>query len=422
MISAVKLLPWVGIGVASLSAGMAVFLSPQQEAKPSDATGFLVPPENMVTAPVVAKLKVVDQGIGDYPYWKNLVNPLDTSAKGGAWIVMQAEDDTGKVVDPLTIAFSSFNLRTRSETVSLRPSFNHKQIVLQVPQTYQKNPIPGELEVLFPSSNAQVPPTIEGKLTVAAPPDPLSVDATRWLDKVSGRIIQRGITTGVFELEGESPAKTLIVARAARSTSGFPYDDGTRRVDRRGDNVRVPRNWLAPAFFYRWGDDQKKLETTLTMYVPEPINTVIDLPPISVKNYYGQLCIDNGVSEWYRPSDRLHIRIASNPRIPKRAPRNIHRDIPLNFEVHGVAVGASFQLIYDRANELPFNIVPDGNFPRRFSRLLVGGKPTGPIKETVLTGVKLHVTGTTYRAVRTITKEFPVIKNLDPNDLPFLIR
>lgn len=421
MISAVKLLPWVGIGIASLSAGMAVFLSPQQEAKPSDSTNFLVRPENMVTTPVVSKLKVVNQGIGEYPDWKNLVNPLDTSAKGGAWIVLRAEDADGKVVDPLTIAFSSFNLRTPSETISLRPSFSHDTIVLQVPQTYQKNPTPGELEVLFPSSNAQVPPTIEGKLTVAASPDPQSLDATRWLEKVSGRIIQRGITTGKFELEGESPANTLIVARAARSTAGFPYDDGTRRVDRR-ENVRVPRNWLAPAFFYRWADDQTKIDTTLTMYVPEPINTTIELPPISVKNYYGQLCIDNGNSEWYRPSDRLHIRIANNPRIPKRAPRKIHRDIPLNFEVHGVAVGASFQVIYDKANELPFDIVPDGNFPRRFSRLMVGGKSDQPLKEMVLTGVKLRVTGTSYRAVRTITREFPVKKDLDPNDLPFLIR
>lgn len=422
MISTVKLLPWVGIGIASLSAGMAVFLSPQREAKPSDSTGFLVPPENMVTAPVISKLKVIDQGIGDYPRWKNLVNPLDTSAKGGAWIVMQAEDEAGKVVDPLTIAFSSFNLRTPSETLSLRPSFNRREIVLQVPQTYQKNPNPGELEVLFPSSNAQVPPTIEGKLITAAQPDPQSVDATRWLQNVSGRIVQRGITTGVFELKGESPANSLIIARATRSTAGFPYDDGTRRVDRQADNVPVPRNWLAPAFFYRWGDDQKKLETTLTMYVPEPINTVIDLPPISVKNYYGQLCIDNNNSEWFRPSDRLHIRVANNPRIPKRAPRNIHRDIPMNLEVQGVAVGATFQLVYDKASELPFDIVPDGNFPRRFSRRLVGGKSTRPVKEMVLTGVKLRVTGTTYRAVRTITKEFPVIKDLDPNDLPFLIR
>ncbi len=403
--------PWMLIGVASFAAGLLAFIYPRAVAKEEKQAVAATAPA--VITPTVVKLKLVDQGPGSFRKIDDLMTPFITSAEGGAWAKFTAIDSNGKPADPTTLPIGGMQLVINGKKRPIATSITRDAIYVQIPRVYEHPPIGASFAVRYPSTIQQLAPDVIGTLKVVTPPDPRTKMGAKWLKSVRGDFVQVAPDTGRVSLTGSTGKDGVITVRPTGGLTVRSFDDGTRAIANSVDPDQIPELWRFPYFQARFANAGETITAAVTYLVREPIDKVIELPPLPVNIHFGQPCAEPTNGVWFAPSPRVQVRLGNNPRIPKRTPRHINNTVLIPVLVYGTYSNLRLQLQYPDIDQLPYTLQLDGNYTMQTSPRIVGRNTSAPMTDTVLRGLKIHVTGTTYRAIASETREFKLEREID---------
>jgi hypothetical protein len=403
--------PWMLIGVASFAAGLVAFIFPRAVAKVEKQAVAASAPA--VITPTVVKLKLVDQGRGSFRKIDDLMTPFITSAEGGAWAKFSAIDSNGKPADPTTLPIGGMQLVFNGKKRPIATSITRDAIYVQIPRVYEKPPIGASFAVRYPSTIQRLAPDVIGTLHDAAPPDPRTKMAAKWLQTVRGDFVQVAPDTGRVALTGSTGKDGVITVRPVGGLTIRSFDDGTRAIANSVEPDQIPELWRFPYFQARFANAEETITATVTYLIREPVDKVIELPPLPVNMHFGQPCAEPTNGVWFAPSPRIQIRLGNNPRIPKRTPRHVNNTVLIPVLVYGTYSNLKLELEYPDIDQLPYKLQLDGNYTAQTAPRIIGLNTSAPMTDTVIRGLKIHVTGTTYRAIASETKEFKLERDID---------
>jgi hypothetical protein len=338
-----------------------------------------------------------------------------TSADGGAWAKFEAIDSNGKVADPTTLPLGGMQMVWKGEKIPVPTTLSREAIFVQIPRVYDVPPVGATFEARYPPTIQALAPTVQGKLTAAAKPDPDSEFGREWLKSVAGQIVQVGPDTGRMDFKAKASLGGVVTIRPVGGLTIRSYDDGTRAVASAVNPDNLPEVWRFPYFQARFANAADSVKCRVTYLVQEPIDKVIELPPIPVNIHFGQPCAEPTEGAWFTPSPRIQIRLGNNPRIPKRAPRHTNRTVLIPLLVYGTYSHLKLDLQYGDIANVAYLLQLDGNYTAETAPGVQGTSQSPEISNMVLRGLKIHVTGTTYRAIASDTKEFKLDREIDPN-------
>jgi len=399
------------IAMASFGTGIVAFILPR--AVVTAKAGAVSPSSAPLITPMVVKLKLVQQGVGSFPKIDDEMTPIITSSEGGAWAKFVAIDSNNNIADPTTLPIGGMQMVQSNKLHSADTSLTREAVFVQVPRLYGKPPIGATFAVRYPSSIQNLAPEVIGKLVATSPPDMGTAIGSKMLKTVKGQFVQVARDTGRIDFKGESIDNGIITIRPTGGLTVRSFDDGTRVINSSIDPQYIPEVWRFPYFQARFANAGDTITAAVSYLVREEIDEIIELPLLPVNIHFGQPCAEPTRGIWFAPSPRVQMRLGNNPRIPKRTPRHVNRTVLIPVLVYGTHSHLRLQLEFPNLDQLPFKLQLDGNYTTETAPPLLGRNHLTPLSDTVIRGLKIHVTGTTYRAIASDTREFKLVRQVD---------